>query len=362
MATPKKRRVVRLTVSADTPLDAISLVDMPAIEENFRLFGIEQLYVFARMDQEKRVVSGPAMIPDKLIPRVNQKTGEIYDVYFTADDVEKTSQMFMQYQKQSSVNIQHEEFTKGVTVVESWIVTDPASDKSTAMGYELPAGTWMVSMKVEDPGVWELVKSGVVRGFSIEGFFAQKAIEAAKITEDIMNKQEFAAAKLADGTPVFSKTDFAPGAEVFSDEAMTTPLADGDYTLEDGTAFTVASGKVADAPAADTTAAAAPAPADTTAPAADATPAAATDGPSADQVLAMIQDLSARVQALEEAATKSAEAVQNSETKLATAMAKIEELSKAPGGKSTTEKFSDKDENKMSPMDRIREMAKANGR
>ena len=376
----KKRRVVRLTASVDTPLDAISLVDMPAIEENFRLFGVEQLYVFARMNQEKRIVTGPAMIPDKMIPRVDQKTGEIYDVYFSPEDVELTSQMFMQFQKQNAVNIQHDEFAQGVTVVESWIV-DGQNDKSVSLGYDVAPGTWMVSMKVDDPAVWEMVKSGVVRGFSIEGYFAQRAIEAAKIKETIMEEHKFAAITLADGTVVYSASEApAAGDAVFSDEAMTLPVADGSYTLTDGTVITVTAGVVGEAPVEtpedETPAEDAPeAPATEETPAdvptdvpaeiptdvptedapAEATP---TDGPSGDQVLAMISDLMSRVQGLEELATKSAEAVNNAETKLSVAMAKIEELSKAPGGKSITEKFSDNESTPKSGLAHIREMAR----
>ena len=73
-----------------------------------------------------------------------------------------------------------------MTVVESWIIEDEQMDKSKKYGFSLPVGTWMISMKVENDAIWQKVKDGEVKGFSIEGFFADK-LEMQQ-EEELINK------------------------------------------------------------------------------------------------------------------------------------------------------------------------------
>lgn len=136
----------------------------------------EKDMVFSVFNNEQRLVVGPAMIPQKMIIRRNDITGEIYYVYFTEETIKKLQQKFMQEKLLDKTNIEHgRKFLNGVDVVESWIVEDPKKDKQQVFGMEYPAGTWMITMKVNDDDVWNKVKEGKLKGFSVQGYFLEKA-------------------------------------------------------------------------------------------------------------------------------------------------------------------------------------------
>lgn len=151
---------------------AVSVVEEPAIDENFIALS-KQSIELATIDKEKKLLMGPALIPNKQIYRKNEKHGEFY-IYFSEDTVRKASEMFFINSNQSAATYEHDHKIDGMTVVESWIIDDPEKDKSAAYGFSLPKGTWMISMKVNNPDVWKKVKDGDVKGFSIEGYFADK--------------------------------------------------------------------------------------------------------------------------------------------------------------------------------------------
>jgi hypothetical protein len=155
-----------------TGIDAISLVEYPAIEEDFIALNAERVE-FAKQDEEKRILMGAALVPNKPIYRVDGEN-EFY-VYFSQETIRKASEMFFQKAKQNNATLEHEVGINGLTVVESWIIEDETHDKSRKYGMDLPVGTWMVSMKVNNPEIWEgFVKTGKVKGFSIEGYFVDK--------------------------------------------------------------------------------------------------------------------------------------------------------------------------------------------
>jgi hypothetical protein len=156
----------------DTGVYAVSVVEDPAIEENFVKLSKQKMEL-ATVDGEKRILMGPALIPNKQIYRKNDKHGEFY-IYFSEDTVRKASEMFFKNGKQNNATYEHEKEIDGMTVVESWLIEDPAKDKSSIYGFDLPKGTWMISMKVNNDSVWNKVKDGEVKGFSIEGYFADK--------------------------------------------------------------------------------------------------------------------------------------------------------------------------------------------
>lgn len=163
-------------------IDAISLVEAPAIESDFIAMK-SQLLEFKTQDQEKRIVMGAALIPDKPIYR---KTGdEEYYVYFSKNTVRRAMELYFKNGNQANATLEHEHKINGLHVVESWIV-EGEQDKSRMYGLDVPVGTWMVSMKVENDAIWEkFVKEGTVKGFSIEGYFANKYDFAkATIKED----------------------------------------------------------------------------------------------------------------------------------------------------------------------------------
>jgi hypothetical protein len=125
---------------------------------------------------EEKMVVGPAMVPDKMIIRRNEITGEVYYVYFTAETIKKLQQKYMLEKLLDKTNIEHgRKFLNGVSVVESWIVDDPEKDKQQVFDMNYPKGTWMISMKIEDDAIWNKVKEGKLNGFSVQGYFLERA-------------------------------------------------------------------------------------------------------------------------------------------------------------------------------------------
>jgi hypothetical protein len=154
-------------------IDAISIVENPAIEKNFVALNKQYKTQFAEQDSEKRILLGPALIPNKTIYRYQD--GEEFYVYFSQKTIRRAAELYLMRGNQNKSTLEHEAQLSGLSVVESWIVENPEVDKSALYGMEMPKGTWMVSMKVNNESVWDnFVKTGAVKGFSIEGFFADK--------------------------------------------------------------------------------------------------------------------------------------------------------------------------------------------
>ena len=153
-------------------VDAISVVENPAIESNFVALKSEEIKL-AQVDTEKRILMGAVLIPEKPIFRKNGE--DEYYIYFSKNTVNKASQLFFKNGNQNNWTLEHDKQIKGLTVVESWIVEDTQKDKSAIYNLSVPVGTWMASVKVEDDGIWnDFVKTGKVKGFSLEGYFADK--------------------------------------------------------------------------------------------------------------------------------------------------------------------------------------------
>ena len=153
-------------------IEAISVVENPAIEEDFIALKKHEVQL-AEVDAEKRILMGPALIPNKQIYRTNGE--EEYNIFFSEDTVKKASELFLSRGKQNNSTLEHQVDLQGLSVVESWIIEDSEMDKSKKYGLSLPKGTWMVSVKVNNDDIWNnYVKEGKVKGFSIEGFFADK--------------------------------------------------------------------------------------------------------------------------------------------------------------------------------------------
>jgi len=128
---------------------------------------------FAAELQEKQMLVGPLMTPSKLITRLDEN-GEEYQVFFTAETIEKIAYKMMQDKLVDKVNIEHDmaDSVKDVYLVETWIVKDPEHDKATLYGFSPVLGEWYGIYKVGNGRVWnEYVKTGKVKGFSVEGFF-----------------------------------------------------------------------------------------------------------------------------------------------------------------------------------------------
>ena len=171
-------KIIELILDEDTEfngVDAISIVESPAIQSNFVALKDEQIRL-AEVSKDKRILLGAVLIPNK--PILRKGDDEDYYIYFSNDTVEKASQMYLKQGNQHNTSLEHQYSLKGLTLVESWIVQDEVYDKSRL--YEntkdVPVGTWMGSIRVDSDEVWKnYVKEGIVKGFSIEGYFADKA-------------------------------------------------------------------------------------------------------------------------------------------------------------------------------------------
>jgi hypothetical protein len=152
-------------------VNAISIVETPAIQSDFIALGDQKPVLLAEVNRDKQILMGAALIPDKPIYRRDGE--EEYYVYFSKETIAKTAEAFFRNNNQNNATLEHAEVLNNMTVFESWIVEDPEFDKSKKYGLEVPEGTWMVSMKVDDKDVWDnYVKDNKVFGFSIEGKFA----------------------------------------------------------------------------------------------------------------------------------------------------------------------------------------------
>ena len=203
-------RIIELIIDEEDPqsgIDAVSVVHSPAIEENFVALNKHEIEL-KEVDSEKRILMGAALVPNKQIYRRNAKNEEYY-IYFSSDTIRKASELFLMRSNQNNATYEHEKKVKGLSVVESWIIEDSKTDKSRLYGFELPKGTWMISMKVNNEEIWNDVKEGKVKGFSIEGYFADKfemSAEEAEATEVINELKRLL------GIELESYTDYPKGA------------------------------------------------------------------------------------------------------------------------------------------------------
>jgi hypothetical protein len=168
---------------------AISLVEDPAIESNFVWFDKEKVQ-FEKIDNEKRLVVGPVLIPNKKILRIDGE-GQPYEVFFKPETIEKLAQGYLKKGYQAKSTLEHEKKISGVTLVESWIKTSKL-DKSNSYGLNLPVGSWVGMFKVDNDDIWkDYVKNGEVKGFSIEGLFSHDLVQAGKedVLDNILNEE-----------------------------------------------------------------------------------------------------------------------------------------------------------------------------
>jgi hypothetical protein len=164
-------------------IGAVSVVLTPAIECDFVALGKHEVEL-KEIDAEKRILMGAALIPNKQIYRKNKQDEEYY-IYFSEDTVRQASELFLMKGNQNNATYEHKQKLDGMSVVESWII-EGENDKSKNYGFDLPVGTWMISMKVNNDDVWRQVKDGKVKGFSIEGYFADKLEMSMMTEEDIL--------------------------------------------------------------------------------------------------------------------------------------------------------------------------------
>jgi len=168
-------RIIELVLDEeqeDAGVEAISIVESPAIEEDFVALKSEEIKL-AEISADKKLLMGALLVPNKPIYR---KTGkEEYYIYFSKETISKASQLYLRNGNQNNSTLEHQHELSGLTLVESWIVEDKEKDKSRLYNMNVPIGTWMGTVKVNNDEVWnEYVKTNKVKGFSIEGYFADK--------------------------------------------------------------------------------------------------------------------------------------------------------------------------------------------
>jgi len=129
-------------------------------------------------DEDKQIITGPAMVPNQYIVREDEETGELFHVFFSPETVEKIAEKFLATSRHNNTDINHNDnVTTENTLIESWIVADPAQDKSKSLGFNVTKGTWMVSMKINNADTWQKIKAGELNGYSVTGQFIEKLIK-----------------------------------------------------------------------------------------------------------------------------------------------------------------------------------------
>ena len=180
----KTTSIVELVIEDDNQelaIDAISLVSAPAIEENFVFMNkAKNKLTFAKVDEEKREVISPALVPWKQIFRYDPNTDSEYYVWFHPKTIKKASELYLKHNNHHKATYEHQDRVSGVLTTESWIIEDPKKDKSTLYGFSLPKGTWMVKLKVSNDKLWQEIKQGNLRGLSIEGYFTNRMQEMSE--------------------------------------------------------------------------------------------------------------------------------------------------------------------------------------
>lgn len=204
-------KIVELILDEDLELagiSAVSLVNQPAIDEQFVALK-EMKMKFAQADKEKRILTGAALVPNR--PIFRRKGEEEFYVFFSKATIEKAQELFFKKGNHLNATLEHEEKIDGVYVTESWIVTDKQNDKSNAYGLDVPEGTWMISMKIENDDIWNnyvKTEDPKVLGFSIEGYFSSRFdnIEKENVKNALENIEEEEAQDILDQIKnVFSK-------------------------------------------------------------------------------------------------------------------------------------------------------------
>ena len=154
----------------DSSVFRIALVESPAIETDFIFLSKEDKPIQLSVQDEKRMIYSPVLIPDKIIPRVSD-AGDPYEIYFSGDTIEEIAKDYMLKKVTlGEWNSEHNENQKleGVDVVENWIVQNPLNDKATELGFKVPAKTWMQGTYISNDEVWAKIKDGTYKGISVE--------------------------------------------------------------------------------------------------------------------------------------------------------------------------------------------------
>jgi len=245
-------------------IHAIALVEHPAIEHDFIYLSVQgkKAETNIYLSEEKGLIYSPVLIPNQKIDRVNEATGERYQIFFSKETIEESAYDLMKAKTPlSSFNKEHNSTDKvdATNIVELWLV-DKDNDKSKSLGFDLPEGTLMAGIKVDDPETRENIKLGKIKGISIEGLFEDfqlveengNPINLNKQTmskiEESLEKNNTLLSKIIEGLTPSKKTKLGmvqvdeettlyfdgdsvnEGDMVYTDEAMSVP-ANGTFDV-----------------------------------------------------------------------------------------------------------------------------------
>jgi hypothetical protein len=172
---------LKINEHADSFVEAIALVEEPAIESDFLAFNKTNQFNFSSDDKMELI--GGAMIPDMKIYR-RDADGTEYNVFFSKETIRQIAQVFFKKGFQSNLNLDHTTTPANSYIFQSYIV-DQEKGMTSPKGLNLPDGSWVVGVKVQDQNIWNDIKAGKQKGFSVEGLFQyfQKEDEDAQILE-----------------------------------------------------------------------------------------------------------------------------------------------------------------------------------
>ena len=235
----------------------ISMVSDPAIGVQFVTLSKQRELKLATINEEQRILLGAVLIPNQPIYR--NQDGHEFNIVFPAETIKQVQQNFSRQGYQNNSTIEHSGTQiEDVTFVETWIKMDEVHDKSVHYGFNEPVGTWFAAMKVNNDEIWnDYVKTGKVKGFSIDGVFD---LEKINLKSEYMNlneivnaiKEGFASVKLSneteqvevtmstmmlkDGVTVLEAESFEAGVPVMivAENGDKVPAPIGEHELEDG--------------------------------------------------------------------------------------------------------------------------------
>lgn len=182
------KKIKKYKVGIDSETYAISLVESPAIEETLVALEEQKPIKVQLADEEKYMVYSAVLVPDKPIFRRNEDGDEFY-IEFTKESIEKMAQEYLMNYRQNEITLDHETMANDITLVESWIKTDMYKDKSVAIGLseDLPIGTWIAGLKVNQIDAWNRIKNGELRGFSVESMISLEEFSKQEQNTNNMN-------------------------------------------------------------------------------------------------------------------------------------------------------------------------------
>ena len=353
----------------ETGLNAISLVENPAVEVDFLAFAKDESAVLQFADEERHIITGIALLADTPIYRIAPDGTEYY-VRFTKDCIRQLVEKYFKFGLTNSVNIEHKDnqFVDGVTMLESYLI-DKERGICPSEFASAPDGSWVVSYKVSNLDVWSKIKSGEVKGFSVQGLFriietklemnsnkTEESEHQNKNNISLMSKlkekikallMQYAAVSTDKGNLIYNTDMLEVGSEVFVEDenGENVPAADGEYILEDGRTVEVEGGKVTEIKAKE-----------------EETPAEPEMKPAEEQ---MVDEMPAEtpaepeMPAEDEKVTALEERVATLEAQLADVIAKLAEIQTTPAASPAEEEFDNIKKPKVDPKNKMAAIAAA---